>query len=127
MSGLSVKLPLAIDDTDGAYSLLKTYLDLVRQNFKMLLLTNPGERIMDINFGVGLHDELFEQNTPYELETIKGKIAAQVGVYMPYIELNDVLIEEAFDGNGVHIQISYIILPLAVDDLLSFDLDENTP
>jgi phage baseplate assembly protein W len=127
MSGLSVKLPLAIDDTDGAYSLLKTYLDLVRQNFKMLLLTNPGERIMDINFGVGLHHELFEQNTPYELETIKGKIAAQVGVYMPYIELNDVLIEEAFDGNGVHIQISYIILPLAVDDLLSFDLDENTP
>jgi phage baseplate assembly protein W len=127
MSGLSVKLPLAIDDTDGAYSLLKTYLDLVRQNFKMLLLTNPGERIMDINFGVGLHHELFEQNTPYELETIKGKIAAQVGVYMPYIELNDILIEEAFDGNGVHIQISYIILPLAVDDLLSFDLDENTP
>ena len=61
MRGLSPKLPLTRNSETG-YSLNKTYRDMVKQNIKMLLLTAPGERIMDSNFGVGLKTYLFELN-----------------------------------------------------------------
>ena len=38
MAGLSPKLPLQRDQVDGFYSLNKTHVELVKQNFKMLLL-----------------------------------------------------------------------------------------
>ena len=30
--------------------------EAVQQNFRMLLLTSPGEYVMDVNFGVGLRN-----------------------------------------------------------------------
>ena len=60
MSGLSPRLPLEIDSTDG-YRLLKDYISMVKQNMRMLVLTIPGERMMDPDFGVGLRQYLFEQ------------------------------------------------------------------
>lgn len=123
MSGLSVKIPFVIDDVDGAYALNKNYLDLVRQNLKMLLLTNPGERIMDMNFGVGLYHVLFEQNTSFEKEEIKGNIVSQVGRYLPYITINNVMIEDIAEGNGIHVSIAYTVEPLSMSDLLDIEFE----
>ena len=53
MAGLAPKLPLYRDDLDG-YALIKDYGELVAQNFKMLMFTSPGERIMDARFGFGI-------------------------------------------------------------------------
>ena len=52
-NGLAVKLPLFYDPVDGPYTLLKTMREVGAQNLKMLVLTNPGERIMNPDFGVG--------------------------------------------------------------------------
>ena len=46
MSGISVKLPISRDKTDGI-KLIKNYGELASQNLKMLVLTVPGERMMD--------------------------------------------------------------------------------
>ena len=54
MAGISVKLPLSVSAQDGAYTLNKDLLSVVKQNFKMLILTNPGEKIMDPEVGVGI-------------------------------------------------------------------------
>ena len=51
-TGISVKLPLRVTAEDGPYALNKDLVETTKQNFKNLVLTNPGERIMDINFGV---------------------------------------------------------------------------
>ena len=51
-SGLGAKLPLTIDSVFGPYNLLTDYNSLAQQNLKMLILTNPGERMMDTSFGV---------------------------------------------------------------------------
>ena len=75
--GLSVALPLTVDPTFGPYNLNTTYEDLAKQNFKMLLLTNKGERIMHPNFGVGLRSYLFEQNTPVTFGEIDKEIRKQ--------------------------------------------------
>ena len=36
---------------------------VVDQNLKMVLLTSPGEKLMNVNFGVGLRKYLFENNS----------------------------------------------------------------
>ena len=61
--GFSPSLPLTYNKTDGPYALLKTIRDVGHQNLKMVILTNPGERVMDPLFGVGISRYLFENNT----------------------------------------------------------------
>ena len=64
MAGISPRLPLMLDSVDGPYGLITTYKELATQKLKMLLLTNPGERIMNPDFGVGLKSYFFELAGP---------------------------------------------------------------
>jgi len=50
MASFSVALPLEFDATDG-FRMIKEFNSLIRQNLKMILLTDPGERVMDPLFG----------------------------------------------------------------------------
>tara|TARA_R110002020_G_scaffold29564_1_gene93176 strand:- start:1533 stop:1937 length:405 start_codon:yes stop_codon:yes gene_type:complete len=85
--GLSVALPLRVDPVDGAYGLNKRITQVASQNLKMIILTSPGERIMNPEFGVGVRRYLFENNTGGTLETIKTRIRSQVATYLPYINI----------------------------------------
>ena len=60
---LAVKFPLEIDDETGSllvYSMSELQ-SVVEQNIKMVLLTNPGEKLFNNDFGVGLRRYLFLQ------------------------------------------------------------------
>ena len=59
MASLSVALPLQVDDSDG-FVMNKSIGAVVKQNLKMLILTIPGERVMEPNFGAGIARYLFE-------------------------------------------------------------------
>ena len=89
-SGLAVKLPLTTNDTFGAYNLITDFETLVKQNLKMLYLTDPGERMMNVNFGVGLKKRLFEQNLTSTYSEIEQEIRKQVKRYMPFIRISDI-------------------------------------
>ena len=84
--GLSPKLPLSKNPVDG-YSLNKTYKEMIIQNLKMLVLTAPGERIMEPSFGVGLRNYLFLNDDPKIRADISSKIDEQVKKYMPFVEV----------------------------------------
>jgi len=121
-NGLSVKLPLMLDPTDG-YALNKTYKELVQQNLKMLILTSPGERMMDPLFGVGLRQFLFEQNTPISWGNIEARINTQVAKYMPFVKVIRVDFGKLDDNpaikdNTLTVSLVYKIIPLdSVDNL----------
>jgi hypothetical protein len=127
-SGLSPKLPLQTDPNDG-YALNKTYADMVSQNLKMLILTAPGERIMDPEFGVGIRNYLFEQNHSTTHQEIDLKIKNQVNKYMPFLDVRTVILgpDEIQDGNPnlLKIQIKYLITPLQIFDVVEI-LFEDT-
>jgi len=114
MAGLSPKLPLMISDIDGAYALTKNFEEMIEQNLKNLLLTNPGERVMDPIFGVGLKTFLFEMNTTVQHEQIKKEIMKQAGIYMPFINISGVIIDstatnEALAENMIAMSVIYSI------------------
>ena len=95
--GLSPKLPLQKDPADG-YALNKDYIDLVKQNLKMLLLTSPGERIMHIDYGVGIRRMLFESRSTV-VRLLNTRIRSQVKTYMPYITITALEIHTEDEGN----------------------------
>jgi phage baseplate assembly protein W len=119
--GLSPKLPVATDSEDG-YALNKTHAEMVTQNLKNLILTAPGERIMDPNFGVGIRNYLFEMNiAPTHAELLQ-RVRSQVNMYMSFLNIDDVLIvpeeDSLMDPDSIKLQIRYEIPSLQFVDIM---------
>lgn len=115
--GYGPKLPLSFDDTDGI-SLIKNSKNLVRQNFKNIILTNPGERIMDSNFGVGIY-KLFESFSEDTKASIQSRIVRQAATYLPYIDIKSIeFVQSDAYPNGLLMRITYFINPLSTRDVL---------
>tara|TARA_R110000824_G_scaffold232511_3_gene420603 strand:+ start:6879 stop:7268 length:390 start_codon:yes stop_codon:yes gene_type:complete len=100
MAGISPKLPLQATSEDGFYGLNKTLKETIAQNLKMLILTAPGERIMDPVFGVGLRNFLFNNYNRSFSSDIKEEIYNQVKRYIPSVKLHQVQILD-FDRNDL--------------------------
>ena len=119
--GISVALPLDYNKEDGPFRLNKTIQDSVKQNFKNLVLTIPGERIMDPSFGVGLYSFLFENFTKGTTHDIQSQVDEQVKKYMPFINVQQVIVTESKTNiNQFYIYIKYSINSLNALDELSF-------
>jgi len=129
-SGLAPKLPLVFDNVFGPYGLITDFSSLAKQNLKMLVLTNPGERIMDTDFGVGLRKYLFEQNTPSTYSEIDSNIRQQVQRYLPYIGIDriDFTVPENNPDlfpNSLSVSILFTILPLQTNAILNVEVNNN--
>tara|TARA_R110002020_G_scaffold130148_1_gene291261 strand:- start:8896 stop:9261 length:366 start_codon:yes stop_codon:yes gene_type:complete len=119
---IGVKLPLTNSDADG-YTMTKTIKQTIKQNFKMLLLTNPGERIMEPDFGVGLMSYLFKNYSEDVPGQIRAKIIQQTQIYMPVVSLVDIDFGLSDpDTNKLAIQITYRIPDLGTTDLLELTI-----
>ena len=121
-TGLAPLLPLR----SSRFNLIQTYEDLVTQNLKMLILTSPGERVMDVNFGVGLKRFLFERNDQSTYQAIISKVTEQVGQYMPFVELQKIDFTTPENDpdrfpNDVRMSVTFKIIPLQVTGLLQLD------
>lgn len=121
--GISPKLPLSYDVIDGPYRLNRTLGETIKQNFKNLILTMPGERIMIPDFGVGLYGFLFENVSGEVLDELVNRITEQTQTYMPMINLVaiDFITSDEdpnISFNEVRTVIKYNILPLDQDDEL---------
>ena len=63
----------------------------VKSNLINLLLTTPGERLMNPTFGVGIRNLLFEQ--VIDQEQIKNRIIDGAQLYVPEIEVSQVYVK----------------------------------
>ena len=108
-SGYQPSLPLSVNSLYGPYVLATTFNDSAKQNLKMIILTQKGEKLTDIDFGCGLKRFLFEGAATFDESAVKAEIVSQVNEYAPYIQLHNVLV--ATQDQTVAVQIKYIILP----------------
>lgn len=122
MATLGVKLPITKDSIYG-YTMIDDLTTLLRQNFKMLVLTNPGERVMIPEYGVGIRQYLFENYNASIESDIEARIRDQVKKYLPVITINRISFEDDSEKyNTMHIKIQYSIPALSVKDLLEFTI-----
>jgi len=128
--GISPALPLIYDQNDGPFRLTKSIKQALIQNFKNLILTNPGEKMMDPNFGVGIREYLFELDGPGVKQEIIEKINQQVGIYMSTtISIKDIRYTRGSDyrgdtvsvadSNAIYVHILFEIIPLDTVSVLS--------
>tara|TARA_R110000851_G_scaffold52903_6_gene125794 strand:- start:3966 stop:4370 length:405 start_codon:yes stop_codon:yes gene_type:complete len=130
LEGISVGLPLAYSNQDGPYKLNKTILEAIKQNFKNLILTSPGERVMIPEFGVGIYAFLFENINDETFNRVAEKIAEQTSIYLPVINLESVDFvtsdeDLTIGGNEVGVVIKYNILPYNGSDELKITVSNT--
>ena len=122
MSSLAVKLPLERSPQDG-FGMIKNFQTLIKQNFKMLLLTDPGERVMEPEFGVGLKQFLFENFNESTFTRIERRIISQAKTYMPVVAIQEIIFGSSpSNENALNIRIEYRLPNLNIQDLLEFTI-----
>lgn len=129
MAGIAPKLPLVKDMTDG-FALTRTIRENIKQSLKMLVLTNPGERIMLPEYGVGLRRFLFESDVPITRSRIISKLVEQVDEYIPYVQIVDVRITEQAelkDVNVMHMVVVYTAPGIIGNEELDLYLESLNP
>ena len=85
---IGVTLPF---DGSAVFNSSYTTKEQVKSNLINLLLTSPGERLMNPEFGIGIRQYLFEQ--VIDKEFLKNKITDGAQTYIPEIEIDDVFIK----------------------------------
>jgi len=126
MSNYSPVLPLQLDPTNG-FQNNQTIIAVVMQNLKMLVLTSPGERVMDPNFGVGMRRFLFEQNNIEAHSQISVRIRRQVLDYMPFVEIVDIKFgteqdNENIRANSLQVSIEFFISATSESGALNINI-----
>ncbi len=67
-------------------------IEAVKFNLKNILLTNPGEKLSDPEFGVGLRQYLFELETSSSVRNLKQNIINQIQRYANYFTKLEVIV-----------------------------------
>jgi phage baseplate assembly protein W len=100
-----------------------------RENLKNLLLTTPGERIENIEFGCELMNVIFEPNTDNLKQTISDIISSAVSFWLPYIDITEINVKSILDDPTllyvVEIYLTFQVTGTVEEQTLSIQLQEN--
>jgi len=94
----------------------------IKQNMKMLLLTRKGEYVWDQNFGVGLHDYLFENDNTISSSFLEGQIRNQVANYMPYVQIDGVNVEIDSENQILRVKLRFRYNGLSIPELFEVEV-----
>jgi phage baseplate assembly protein W len=117
-------IPLSFDNSYG-YQNVSDVNELVKFHLTNLIMTNPGERIAQPGYGVGMRQFLFENLTTGLLLRIETKILSQVRDYLDYLTINNV---DASDNGdySISVKIQYTVGSINLSDALEVDIDLNS-
>ena len=90
------------------FALTKNSLQQSRHNIKNLLLTYPGERVGQPEFGSKLRELCFEQIDENLPERIEEEVRRSVSIWLPYINIIEVVtLTEEGDKNKIFVRMRY--------------------
>jgi phage baseplate assembly protein W len=106
---IGISLPFGRSGTNQLFNKTYNTKDQIKSNFINLLLTNKGERILNPEFGSSLRQLLFENITPITEENIKDAIISSANIYLPEIQVVNIILNNEYDSNTINITIDYIL------------------
>jgi phage baseplate assembly protein W len=118
---VGIGFPLGFNVEGRLFNQTKTVLDQAKSNLRNLLLTTPGERVGQPDFGCNLIDVLFDQNIVEISNRVDEIIREAVSQQLPYILINDIFVSSAVDdSNQLNIQLEFSVTldPDTFDSLL---------
>lgn len=114
---LGIRLPFA--SFGNPFVLNYTTKNQVKSNIINVLLTNPGERINEPLFGVGIYDQIFKQEV--NPETLKARIQKQTELFVPEVEIENLEISQ--NEHIVSINVIYRLLANNAMDAITLTLN----
>ena len=82
----------------------------IARSVRNIILTNPGEKIFDPNFGSNVSNILFETVDDITSVSIQDEIEKSLKNYEPREEIINVLVDPDYDNNQFDVTISYQIV-----------------
>lgn len=93
---VAIGLDLPTNSNQGSlFKMNYLTIDQAAANAKNLLYTNHGERPMHPRFGCNLRRQLFENITEDLIDTIGTTIQESFQIWLPYIFINELFVEES--------------------------------
>ena len=88
---VGIDFPFArVPNHDGYFKTTKSTIDAIKNNIKLLLQTERGERVFQPNLGMNLKRYLFEQITEDISIQIENDIVEVFETWLPFVELRDI-------------------------------------
>ena len=121
---VGLSFPLRADNNND-FALTKTSLHQAQHNLKNLLLTYPGERPMQPEFGCKLRALCFEQINESLPTRIEEEINRTVSTWLPYINIIEVAtLTEDGDKSKIYVKIRYSTI-LTPESMQQITLDTS--
>tara|TARA_Y100000034_G_scaffold117655_1_gene157353 strand:+ start:887 stop:1330 length:444 start_codon:yes stop_codon:yes gene_type:complete len=98
---------------EGWFASTDTTIKAVKNNIKMLLMTEKGERFLQPNMGMNFRRFLFEQFTDDTRIAIENEIVDTFSFWLPFVEIRDIEIfmgdDDAVGKNRLSIKVLFNI------------------
>ena len=115
---IGVAFPL---DENNFFSGTETRTEQIKANLINLLLTHPGERVNEPNFGVGLKHYIFEPNI--NIDSLNTIINEQIQFYIPEISLIDTQVDFSEEEHILFVKIAYSIRSSNTTDAIQLNFN----
>ena len=101
--------------------------DNIRESIRVILMTEPGERVMLRQFGAGLKRFLFQPNVVSTHRQIEDAISNAIGRWEQRVEVTNVSVTRAPDDDQAAVaDIRYTLIPNNVEDQLRIRVQLTT-
>ena len=119
------KFPLRFKEQKG-FENVQNAKELIRFHLMNVLMTSPGEKISDPNFGVGIRKYLFENMTAGLINNLRDIIGEQLATYASYVSTTSIEILPFPEQSKLIISIAYDITNTRDSDVINLEFS-GTP
>ena len=108
--GLDLPVARQAGDQGGYFATTKTTMDAIKNDIRLLLMTERGERLFQPFLGMNIRRFLFEQITDDTAIEIENDIVDTFQTWLPFVELRDINVDLGDqDRNKISINITFNI------------------
>ena len=122
---VGIDFPFSRTLGDGFFTTTKTTVESIKNNIKLLLQTEQGERVFQPALGMNLKSVLFNQITEDSRIEIENNIVDTFNTWLPFVELRQIDVDTGRqDQNQIKINITFNIkrAPNSLDSVqVTFD------
>lgn len=94
----------------------------IKQAIKNLILTTPGEKLFQPDFGSKVNNLLFEPLDPFTADALEEEIINTIKQHEPRVQLENVFVTPVYEGNKINITIEYKVVGLPIVETINFVL-----
>lgn len=120
--GIGVAIPF---NQPGVFRTVYTTSEQIKYNLINFILTNPGERVFEPGFGLGLRRSLFEQLATQPIQDLEQRFKAGIEAYFTNLEVIVLKIQPVPDTNTLSITFTYRVITTNIEDEVTINIDNG--